>query len=998
MPLVVGDRLGSYEIRSPLGAGGMGEVYRARHVRLGRDVAIKVLPAKYVNDHERLRRFEREARSASALNHPNIVTIYDVDEHEGTPYLAMELIEGRTFREVMAEGPLPIERVIALMGQVVDGLAKAHAAGIIHRDLKPDNVMVTGDGLVKILDFGLAKLAHDAPVDSDISTVSVITRKGDLGGTLQYLAPEQIAGRPADHRSDQFAFGVMLYELLCGRRPFHGDSTAAVLGSILESEPPPVRTVRPDTPEALEAIVERCLQKDPDRRYSSIADVGEALIRCQRRFETDGQVDGLLLGRPTIVALAVAIVALVGAASWWWIKDAGVRWARVEALPEITRLTEQGRIYDAYRLTLEAQRHIPGDAELLDMLDRITLPMSVATDPAGALVEVRGYGTTDESWHELGLTPLELRVPYALMRWRISKAGFETFEGAPFGGGTMRLLGSGLPLQPEGTQPPDMVQVPDGLDPSRGYLPIVELHGAYWLDRYEVTNRQFQEFVDQGGYGTPEYWPEPFVEGAEEISWDEAMSRLVDTTGRPGPATWELGAHAAGRDDYPVGGLSWYEAAAYCAFAGKRLPTAYHWYNATHQDQLSDIVRLSNFGPDGPAPVGRYAGMGDFGTYDMAGNVKEWVWNATGDKRFILGGGWGEPTYQFGQPDARRPLERLPTHGVRCARYVEPLEPALLEPITLESGARERVPVSDEVFEAYRGLYTYAHTPLDAAIEAVDDRSPYWRKETVSFAAAYGGERVTALLFLPKDAAPPYQTVLWFPGDDVFASSSSDKLASAYMFDFVPRGGRALVYPIYKGMYERRVPFSHTPVELRDMMLFWYRDLARTLDYLETRDDIDSGRVAFYGFSTAFYGTIFSAVDPRLAASVLLSTGALPAEEVLPEMDPVNFAPHSRIPTLMINGRDDFIFPVESSQVPLFRLLGAPESDKRHALLEGGHLPPDRRAIIREVLGWLDRYLGPVTPASGSREGSGPPLHRTLNGTRRVAAASLLPAMAIVSR
>jgi len=965
MPFVSGDRLGSYEIRAPIGAGGMGEVYRARHVRLGRDVAIKVLPAKYVNDPERLRRFEREARSASALNHPNIVTIYDIDEHEGAPYLAMELVEGRNLRAILSDGPLTIERVLELGGQLADGLARAHEAGIVHRDLKPENVMVTGEGLVKVLDFGLAKLVQSgAEPESDVATMSAITRRGDLTGTLQYLAPEQIAGRPADHRSDQFAFGVMLYELLTGRRPFAGDSTAALLDAIVRREPKPLRTLRPDTPADLAGIVERCLQKAPERRHASIAEAGKALSRCKRRRETGERGDGLLLGKPVVVTLIVALVALAGAAGWWWVRDAGVRWARAEALPEVTRLTEEGRLYEAYRLGLEAQRHIPDDPRLKDTLHRITIPIAVATKPPGALVEIRGYETGDEPWLGMGRTPLELRVPYALMRWRISKQGFETFEGAPFGGGMLRLLGSGLPLQPEGTRPEDMVWVAGGLDSPNAELPAIELRDAYWLDRYEVTNRQYQAFVDQGGYAKREYWTEPFVEDGKELSWDEAMARFVDTTGRPGPAGWEVGAYAPGHEDDPVGGVSWYEAAAYCTFAGKQLASVYHWYNAAHQDQLSDIVRNSNFGPNGPAPVGSYGGMGDFGTYDMAGNVKEWAWNATGDKRFILGGGWGEPSYQFIHPDARRPFERAPTHGVRCARYIEPVDPALLAPVPIEVNTGERTPVSDEVFEAYRGLYVYDRGPLDARVEAVDDRSAYWRRETVSFAAAYGGERVSALIFLPKEVAPPYQTVLWFPGDDVFAMPSSATLASEYLFDFVPRGGRALVYPIYKGTYERRVPFSHAPAELRDMMLLWYKDVGRTLDYLETRDDIDSDRVAFYGFSSAFYGTIFSAVDPRFAASVMLSAGIPPAGKLLPEMDPVNFAPRSPVPTLMINGRDDFVFPLQR-QTRLFRLLGAPEADKRHVLLEGGHLPPDRRAIIKEVLAWLDRYFGPVAPAAG---------------------------------
>jgi len=960
MSLAAGSRLGSYEIVAPLGAGGMGEVYRARHVRLGRDVAVKVLPERFAADPDRLRRFEREARSASALNHPNIVTIYDVDEHEGRPYLAMELVDGQTIRQLLADGPLPIDRTLAVARQMADGLAKAHGAGIIHRDLKPENVMVTVDGLVKILDFGLAKLSHPDPdLDSDVSTISAITRKGDLTGTLPYLAPEQIAGRPADHRSDQFAFGVVLYEMLCGHRPFQGDTTAAVLGSILNTAVPSSRALRSEVPAELDRIASTCLEKDPGRRHGSMVEVGQKLERIERA-RTAPRPEGVVsVRRPVALALAAALVVIVGGAAWWYSLTAGERWARLEALPEVADLVDEGRIYDAYTLALQARRYIPEDERLQDLLGRISVPAVLNTEPAGALVEVKGYGTPDEPWQPLGETPVDVRLPYALMRWRISKAGFEPFEGAPFGVGPVGLLMAGLPLQPAGTTPPGMVWVPGG---TVGHRDVPKRSVTeYFLDRFEVSNRQYQAFVDAGGYLTPELWTEPFVEDGRELPFDEATARLRDSTGRTGPAGWEFGAYPEGRGDDPVGGLSWFEAAAYCAFAGKRLPTVYHWYNATHQDQLSDIIGFSNFGTDGPVPVGSLAGMGDYGTFDMAGNVKEWVWNASGDKRYILGGGWGEPSYQYVYPDARVPFERLPTHGVRCASYPEPIASDLLEPVVVADDAHELTPVSDEVFEAYRGLYTYSHTALDSRVEAVDDGSPYWRKETVSFAAAYGGERVTALLFLPRNAAPPFQVVLWFPGDDALAPASSDQLASRYLFDFIPRGGRALVYPIYKGFYERRVPFSEEPEEWRDMMFLWHKDVARTLDYLETRDDIDHDRVAFYGFSSAFYGTVFTAVDGRFKASVMLSTG-LPGDSILPEMDPVNFAPRSRIPTLMLNGRDDFVFPVDTLQARLFDLLGAPEPAKRHVLLDGGHLPPDRGAMIREVTAWLDRYLGPVTP------------------------------------
>jgi serine/threonine protein kinase/Tfp pilus assembly protein PilF len=278
--LSAGTRLGPYEILGPLGAGGMGEVYRARDPRLKREIAIKVLPEAAASDADRLRRLEREARAASALNHPNIVTIYDIGQHEGTFYIAMEHVEGQTLREALREGPLPAERIIPLAVRIGEALAKAHSAGIVHRDLKPENVMVTSDGYPKILDFGLAKverLVADADGDSDIATVTKATRAGAILGTAPYMSPEQAAGRAVDHRSDQFAFGSIVYEMATGKRPFKKDTVPQTLAAVIQDDPEPIRKVNYALPVELSAIVERCLAKDPAERYESTGDLANEL-------------------------------------------------------------------------------------------------------------------------------------------------------------------------------------------------------------------------------------------------------------------------------------------------------------------------------------------------------------------------------------------------------------------------------------------------------------------------------------------------------------------------------------------------------------------------------------------------------------------------------------------------------------------------------------------------------------------------------------------------
>jgi len=297
MAVTVGARLGPYEILSPLGAGGMGEVFRARDTRLNRDVAIKVLPASFATDADRLRRFEQEARATSALNHPNILTVYDIGSHEGSPYIVEELLDGEELREQLNQGAILPRKALEYARQIADGLSAAHAKGIVHRDLKPENLFVTTDGRVKILDFGLAKLTErrgdtgtggrgeedptlalspDRPV-APSPRRPVRTDPGTVMGTVGYMAPEQVRGQEADHRADIFAFGVILYEMLSGRRTFTGDSAADVMSAILKEEPPELGEANAKISPALEKIVRRCLEKKPERRFQSAHDLGFAL-------------------------------------------------------------------------------------------------------------------------------------------------------------------------------------------------------------------------------------------------------------------------------------------------------------------------------------------------------------------------------------------------------------------------------------------------------------------------------------------------------------------------------------------------------------------------------------------------------------------------------------------------------------------------------------------------------------------------------------------------
>src|SRR5580658_576471 len=287
MSLPSGTKLGPYEIQSLIGAGGMGEVYRARDTRLQRDVAIKILPSSLAPDQDRLRRFELEARVVEALNHPNLLTVFDVgaaqlpnaaaksgaaDAAAESPYIVSELLEGTTLRQLVAAGAMRERKAVDYAIQIARGLAAAHERGIVHRDLKPDNVFITNDGRAKILDFGLAKLSEVPTADFD-ATRDLATQAGVALGTLGYMSPEQVRGKPADARSDIFSFGVVLYEMLAGRRAFRGDSAADLMSAILKEEPPELNATNQEISPALDHIVHHCMEKDPQQRFQSVGDI-----------------------------------------------------------------------------------------------------------------------------------------------------------------------------------------------------------------------------------------------------------------------------------------------------------------------------------------------------------------------------------------------------------------------------------------------------------------------------------------------------------------------------------------------------------------------------------------------------------------------------------------------------------------------------------------------------------------------------------------------------
>ena len=1031
-PITPGLQFGRYVIRAKLGAGGMGEVFLADDEQLGRSVALKFLPPETEADPLARRRLLREARAAATLDHPHICSVYEVGEADGRPYIAMQYVEGETLDARLRRSPIDLHDLLASVVHVVDALSEAHAHGILHRDIKPANIMITARGDAKVMDFGLAK--HDPPgaaaADGD-ETMSALSRPGGIVGTTAYMSPEQARGEPLDPRSDLFSVGVLLYEMVTGQRPFQGGSSAEVAAAILTHEPLPLARFAPTAPVELERIVAKLLRKQPDKRYQTAKDllIDLRTLKEEQDFQlrlgrtpppsgigatgtsptasaspaTGHAADPIAAssgagvrtpGRPgRALVLGAAAVLVIIAAGWFGWRAVNVRRAKVR-VAEAAALADARRYFDAYDLAAAVEPYVPGDPTLARVMSAVSDTISVATEPSAATVYLKRFtgepAATAPPRRLLGTSPLtNVRIARGEYVLSIEKEGYAPVE-RTVSGVTVRasaLVITPPPIRieqrllPASSVPDRMVFVPGGdyrlISWSRPTDRRVRLDD-YFIDKYEVSNKEYKEFVNAGGYVKREFWTHPFVKDGRTVPWDEAMRALVDRTGLPGPRTWSNQSFPDGRGDHPVTDVTWYEADAYAAFRGKRLATIFQWEKAARNGRVAGagvsgmpwgpfypgdpLVDRANFGTGTLPTTSAEFGMSPFGAYNMAGNVAEWTANDSSEGFLATGGAWGDPTYIFALFGGRPGLFSSEKLGFRCARIAAGSsgDQGGMR-IELDQEVPELTPASPQAFATLVSSYRYAKTSLDARIEQTTE-TPEWKRERITFAGA-NGARAIAYLYLPNHARRPLQVMHYLPAADVdngfrsLPESMDDRMAP-----FV-RGGRAAFAVVLEGYIERLRPagFVRPPagsVEFAEIVVNRVTDLRRGLDYLETRPDIDMTRVAALAPSAGSnLGVILGAIEPRYRAMVFIGAGIPGSYRAInATVNPINFAPHIRVPKLVIQGRYDEDTPIRTATEPFMRLLPEP---KRLTIFEGGHVPSV--AVVMSATGaWLEEHLGRV--------------------------------------
>jgi eukaryotic-like serine/threonine-protein kinase len=630
-----------FRIENELTGGGMSRLFIAIESSLNRRVVIKVLPPEWASEVSAAR-FKREMEFAAQLQHPHILPVLAAGARDQLLYYIMPYVDGESIRaRLKREGPFPIPDATRIIAEVADALAYAHQRGVIHRDIKPENILLEGRHAV-LADFGVARAVLEA------RTGERLTSTGVAVGTPGYMSPEQVAGDQVDARADVYALAIVGYEIITGTPPFTGSSAQAILTAHLTEVPPPLDTIRKETPRRVSAAIARALSKNPDERFRTAAEFSDAL----HAEHGDGASRGISPETRRIL-LVVGVMIAVVLGGFAWMRSAASTSA---LLARATPAADSGRFDEVFGI-LDSAGATLGERRLSALATRVGGRLAIVTDPPGAEVTVTRVHPLDS----LGArTPVRLgQTPVSPM---LAVAGEYLVHLTHPAAEPMDLLldvSLGTSLEVRRTLNTDSTRRGMSLVDA-GPSPTGRTTPAFFIDRREVTNAEFQRFVAGGGYRDQRLWPDSMIIGGRTLARAAAIEKLVDRTGLPSPRFWSGARFAEGKGDHPVVGVSWYEAAAFARWAGKRLPTQDEWWRAAlgageqpfpwGRDGAT-VDSRANFGLVGTTPVGAYpAGVSAYGCYDMAGNVREWLADTApsdGRRHIVTGGSWQDPSYMF---------------------------------------------------------------------------------------------------------------------------------------------------------------------------------------------------------------------------------------------------------------------------------------------------------------------------------------------------------------
>ena len=647
------------------------------------------------------------------------------------------------------------------------------------------------------------------------------------------------------------------------------------------------------------------------------------------------------------VSLSIIVVLLImNGYQFFSTRISGIRTAELSS--KLENFIAESNYLNSFNLYKENKNHHIFDGRLDEFSIKVRITSQISN--VKAYVKYNLDQLSESEWEFLCDVPCDVRIPKGRLKYKFQSENHKTVE-------RLWAIRDSLSVTLYQDKPVSekMVYIKRGtrklrvagldhFDPQ----PIAD----YQIDKFEVTNEEYAQFIENGGYDTDSLW------SFKELSGVDYKNIFIDKTGFKGPSSWELGTFPDNESDYPVSGISWFEAAAYCRSIGKSLPNIYQWDYAATLGFSGDIIGRSNFQSDNKMAIGTKRIISGFGLYDIAGNVSEWIYNESdGSSRVLLGGSWKDSGYMFNTLYNKNPWDRNAANGCRCV-VTEETNKNLYRLVSKPLRDFENVkPVDTDVFNAYLSMFQYSGYDLQANVVKERNVDNYNIKE-VSYKTPYG-ENMFSYIYTPNGVQKPRKTVVFFPGANAINTKSSAELSNQIpsVLKFFLKLDMVVVFPIYASTYERRdglanvVPFYD--LSYRDRVIKWSKDIQATVDYLITTDFVDINDIHYFGLSWgARVAGIMLATELRFK-SALLYVGGLRTQKRHPEADPVNYLPRVKIPVLMINGKYDAIFPFETQVKPMFDLIGTPKINKKLITFEGGHRLP-RNEEIRHMIDWFE--------------------------------------------